>query len=159
VDVTALQTTYTRLLAAADAALDREVPDLPGEPGPDWTLAHIALSDRLLASTARQVLGPEEASIDNSGAMDPAAIAELTSSVERDVLVDLVRRNAAELLGLVERTPAESAARPIRVRLVNGSGREVFSGQLPWGELLRMRADEHLPGHTDRLRRLVAAAG
>lgn len=130
---------------------------LPDERGADWTLAHIALSDRLLASTARQVLGGAAAGLDNGPAMDPKAIEELTSSVDRDVLVELVRRNAAELVGLVAQMPQDQQATPVTVRLVGDEGKELFSGAVPWGEIVRMRAEEHIPGHTDRLRRISRA--
>ncbi|MFD8738248.1 MmgE/PrpD family protein [Streptomyces sp. NPDC059618] len=130
---------------------------LPGERGTDWTLAHIALSDRLLSSTARQVLGGAEAGLDNGPAMDPKAIEELTSTVDRDVLVELVRRNAAEFVGLVARIRQDQQATPVAVRLVGDEGQELFSGAVPWGEIVRMRAEDHIPGHTERLRRIARA--
>ncbi|MFF4652765.1 hypothetical protein [Streptomyces sp. NPDC001380] len=161
-DTTSLRTAYTGLLDAAAAAgaaaqAGRPTAEPPGEPGAERTLAHVALGDRLLAAAARRLLEGATPSVDNAPAVDPAAIDALTSSAGHDVLADLVRRNAAELLGLVERLPDDAALRLVRVRLVDGSGREAFSGEVPWGELLRVRAEEHLPGHADRLRRLAAA--
>ncbi|MFD9636259.1 MmgE/PrpD family protein [Streptomyces violascens] len=118
----------------------------------DRTLAHLALSDRLLADIARQVLdGAEAPVLDNSAAADPAAIDALVAAADRAVLVELVRRNAAELVGLLARTPDRCRAADVRVRLVNGAGAELFSGSVPWGEVVRMRADEQLPGHAARI--------
>lgn len=154
-----LEEAYAGLIAAATAAAlghQASVPQ-PGERGADWTLAHIALSDRLLASTARQVLGGAAAGLDNGPAMDPKAIEELTSSVDRDVLVELVRRNAAEFVGLVAQMPQDQQATPVTVRLVGDEGEELFSGAVPWGEIVRMRAEDHIPGHTGRLRRITRA--
>ncbi|MET8099371.1 MmgE/PrpD family protein [Streptomyces sp. NPDC005236] len=153
-----LEEAYVGLIAAATAATSAMVGHQasvprPGDRDTDWTLAHIALSDRLLASTARQVLGGAEAGLDNGPAMDPKAIEELTSSVDRDVLIDLVRRNAAEFVGLVARMRQDQQATPVAVRLVGDEGEELFSGAVPWGEIVRMRAEDHIPGHTDRLRR------
>ncbi|MFC9244747.1 MmgE/PrpD family protein [Streptomyces sp. NPDC057136] len=152
-----LEAAYAGLIAAATDALGHEDPPpvQPGEHSADWTLAHIALSDRLLASTARQVLGSRAAGLDNGPAMEPKAVEELTSSVGRDVLVELVRRNAAELVGIVAQIPYENQSAPVAVRLVSDKGEELFAGTVPWGEIVRMRAEDHLPGHTALLRRLA----
>lgn len=150
-ETTALEEAYAGLIAAALAAPTRHPAEPPGEHGTDWTLAHIALSDRLLASTAREVLVGVPPLLDNGPAMDPAAIKELTSSAGRHVLVELVRRNGAELVGLIGRIPVENRSVPVAVRLVGDTGEELFAGPVPWGEIVRMRAEEHIPGHTARL--------
>ncbi|MFG2309365.1 MmgE/PrpD family protein [Streptomyces sp. NPDC048566] len=153
----ALEDAYADLIAAAGEAPPGTGASAAGEHGVDWTLAHVALSDRLLASTARQVQGGEAARLDNGPAMDPKAVEELTSSVDRDVLVELVRRNAAELVGLVARMPDNRGATPVAVRLVGDQGEELFDGAVPWGEIVRLRAEDHLPGHADRIRRAARA--
>ncbi|MFD6925778.1 MmgE/PrpD family protein [Streptomyces sp. NPDC059944] len=154
-----LEEAYAGLIAAATAApLGHQASaPRPDERDADWTLAHIALSDRLLASTARQVLAGDPAGLDNGPAMDPKAVEELTSSVDRDVLVELVRRNAAEFVGLLAQTPENQRATPVVVRLVGDKGEELFSGAVPWGEIVRLRAEDHIPGHTGRLRRIARA--
>ncbi|MEW2164654.1 MmgE/PrpD family protein [Streptomyces sp. NPDC007084] len=154
-----LEEAYAALITAATAApLDHPASSAGlGERDADWTLAHVALSDRLLASTARQVLSGEAAGLDNGPAMDPKAIEELTSSVGRDVLVELVRRNAAEFVGLIAQTPHNRQATPVTVRLVGDEGEELFSGAVPWGEIVRLRAEEHIPAHSSRLRRIARA--
>ncbi|MEW2043785.1 hypothetical protein AB0885_43745, partial [Streptomyces sp. NPDC005534] len=154
-----LEEAYAGLIAAATAApLGHQASaPRPDEHDADWTLAHIALSDRLLASTARQVLAGDPAGLDNGPAMDPKAVEELTSSVDRDVLVELVRRNAAEFVGLLAQTPENQRATPVIVRLVGDKGEELFSGAVPWGEIVRLRAEDHIPGHTGRLRRMARA--
>ncbi|WP_416971079.1 MmgE/PrpD family protein [Streptomyces sp. 4F14] len=151
-----LEDAYVALIAAATAATHGDPPPAPapGERGIEWTLAHVALSERLLASTARQVLAGTPAGLDNGPAMEPKAVADLISSAGPDVLVDLVRRNAAEFVGLLARTPKDRGAAQVAVRLVGDDGEEVFSGPVPWAEIVRMRAEEHIPGHTNRIRRL-----
>ncbi len=158
-ETAALEEAYTGLIAAATAAAPGDEASAPpsGEHDADWTLAHVALSDRLLASTARQVLAGDAAGLDNGPAMDPKAIEELTTSAGRDVLVELVRRNAAELVGLLAQTPDNQRATPVSVRLVGDKGEELFSGAVPWGEIVRLRAEDHIPGHTGRLRRIAGA--
>ncbi|MFI6469682.1 MmgE/PrpD family protein [Streptomyces sp. NPDC050516] len=121
----------------------------------DRELAHLALGDRLLADTARQVLdGAAAPVLDNSAAADPVAIDALIAAADRAVLAELVRRNAAELVGLLARTPDRRRSADVRVRLVNGAGEELFSGAVPWGEIVRMRAEEQLPGHAARINSL-----
>uniref|UniRef100_A0AAU2UYN0 MmgE/PrpD family protein n=1 Tax=Streptomyces sp. NBC_00003 TaxID=2903608 RepID=A0AAU2UYN0_9ACTN len=133
----------TGLGAAADGAARDDI---------DRTLAHLALSDRLLAGVARQVLdGAQAPVLDNAAATDPAAIDALITAADRVVLAELVRRNAAEFVGLLARTPDRRQAADVRVRLVNGAGEELFSGSVPWGEIVRMRAEEQLPGHAARI--------
>ncbi|WP_159395481.1 hypothetical protein [Streptomyces albireticuli] len=47
----------------------------------------------------------------------------------------------------------------IQARLVDRTGRQVFDGRLAWEEVVRMRAEEHLPGHAATLAALHPAAG
>lgn len=150
-ETTVLEEAYAGLITAALAAPPQQPAAPAGGRGTDWTLAHIALSDRLLASTAREILTSVPPVLDNGPAMDPAAIEELTSSAGRDVLVELVRRNGAELVGLIARIPSENRSVPVAVRLVGDTGQELFAGPMPWGEIVRVRAEEHIPGHTARL--------
>ncbi|MFS8202243.1 MmgE/PrpD family protein [Streptomyces sp. CWNU-52B] len=91
VDTRALEGAYGRLLTAADSVPDRQ-------------LAELALKSDLLArigAGASVGVGSGE-----PPEVDGAAVDALLASVRRDVLVDLVRRNAAHLLGVLDRLPA-----------------------------------------------------
>ncbi|WP_328937006.1 MmgE/PrpD family protein [Streptomyces tauricus] len=83
VDTRALEGAYGRLLGSADSVPDRE-------------LAELALEAAALAASG--VLSEAE--------VETAAVDALLASAPRDVLVDLVRRNAAHLLGVLDRMPA-----------------------------------------------------
>ncbi|MFI6048567.1 MmgE/PrpD family protein [Streptomyces violascens] len=154
-DTAGLESAYDGLFRAAASRVGID----SGGDEVDRTLAHLALGDRLLAHVARQVLdGAAAPVLDNSAATEPAAIDALVAAADRAVLVELVRRNAAELVGLLARTPDRCRAADVRVRLVNGAGEEVFSGSVAWGEIVRMRAEEQLPGHADRINSLEGNA-
>jgi hypothetical protein len=146
-----LASAYQDLLAAAEAIHDDGILSAEDRGTLGWTLAHIALSDRGLVGTARAVLAGREAGIDNGVAMSKTAIGKVcanTSHVER---VEMVRRNARELIDLLDRTPGEAVDVTVRARLVNGEGAIVFDNDLKWGDVIRMRATEHIPGHAARV--------
>lgn len=73
--------------------------------GIDWTLSRIALSDRILAAAARDVLTGLSPVVDNREAMDNAAITALIASTTRIQRVDLVRRNAGDLSAALKTIP------------------------------------------------------
>ncbi|MEV0401203.1 hypothetical protein [Actinoallomurus sp. NPDC050550] len=54
--------------------------------------------------------------------------------------------------------PEATADRTVRIRLVDRTGRQVTDAEVTWDRLIRMRAEEHLPGHTARLA-AVSGAG
>ncbi|MGW2813272.1 MmgE/PrpD family protein [Streptomyces sp. NPDC001415] len=151
-DTAGLEAAYDGLFRAASQSRLGAAVDGAARGDVDRTLAHLALSDRLLAGVARQVLdGARAPVLDNAAATDPAAIDALVMAADRAVLAELVRRNAAEFVGLLARTPDRRQTADVRVRLVNEAGEELFSGSVPWGEIVRMRAEEQLPGHAARI--------
>ncbi|MCP2164759.1 hypothetical protein [Goodfellowiella coeruleoviolacea] len=152
-DTGALADAYTGLTRAADALAGPAAADVPAAAW--WTLAHVALSDELIAATAEQVRAGQPAALDNAPAMAPAAIAELTARPWPE-LVGLVRRNAERLLAVLREIPDERAgAASVRTRLVDRDGNQVFAGEINWAGLVRARAEEHLPGHAARLTALA----
>ncbi|SHF88422.1 hypothetical protein [Streptoalloteichus hindustanus] len=124
----------------------------------DWTLCHVALSDRLLADAAREVLAGRPPLVDNLPAMEPSAISSLIRSTTHEERVDLVRRNGAEFVDLLARTPEKDEDTPVRLRVFGRDGQHVTDGEMTWGELVRLRAESHLPGHAARLAGFLAAA-
>jgi len=146
-----LSRAYKELLAAAEA-LTQDGPLADADRGKaDWVLAHIVLSDRALADAARQVLAGEEARIDNASAMSKTEIARVISATTHAERIDMVRRNAQELIDLLARTPHAAGAASVRARLVGRSGVVVFDSDLAWGDVVKMRAVEHIPGHAATL--------
>lgn len=156
-DTTALDDAYQLLLAAAGAIGDTATAAADARADIDWTLSHIALSDRMLAATAREVSVGRPATVDNREAMDETAIDSLIASTTHTQRVDLVRRNAADLGAVIRAMPDQAAAAPVTLRLVDRDGRPVPEQRLPWGDLVRLRATAHIPGHAERIRSLTSA--
>ncbi|WP_055499852.1 hypothetical protein [Streptomyces albus] len=155
-DTSALDLAYRRLLTTAAALDDHSLTESPARDDTDWTLAHIALSDRLLAATARDVLTGAPAVVDNRAAMDDTAIGTLIASTTDAQRIGLVRGAADGLLAVIRTIPGHAAGRPVRLRLVNREGQPVPEQSMPWHRLVELRASTHIPGHTERLAALVA---
>lgn len=153
-----LANAYENLLDAAEAITESIPLTADERSDTNWTLSHVALSDRLLATAAREVLAGEPALIDNFPAIDPATISSLITSTTHAQRIDTVRRNGAEFLELVGRTPEQAGETSVRLRIFGRDGRHVSDTQLPWGELIRLRAREHVPGHAARLAAFAAVA-
>lgn len=153
-DTLELNRAYHDLLVTAEALTGSD--RLTGAAGADvdWTLAHIALSDRLLAATARSVLAGTPAGLDNSAATGEPLAALLTATTHPQ-RIELVRQNAAELAAVLERIPDGQAGAPVDVRLVDKAGNPAYAGSAPWGAIIGRRAQDQLPGHTARLAALL----
>lgn len=156
-DTTELDAAYRHLLTAAEAISDATPLAADARSAIDWTLSHLALSDRVLAAAARDVLSGLPAIVDNRDAMDDTAIASLIASTTHSQRVDLVRRNAADFSTVLRKIPDHAAATSVTIRLVNRNGQPVPDQQLPWNDLIHIRATEHLSGHTARLSALASS--
>ncbi|MFI6920893.1 hypothetical protein ACIBIZ_13145 [Nonomuraea spiralis] len=154
-NTTRLDAAYRDLLAAAEAISDTATLAAPARSAADWTLSHLALSDRVLAAAARDVLAGLPVTVDNREAMDDTAVNSLVASTTHAQRVDLVRRNATDLSTVIKAIPDDAAATPVRLRLVTRDGEPLPDQQVSFGELIRLRATEHVPGHTARLRTLA----
>jgi hypothetical protein len=151
VNTSALRAAYRDLLAAAEKISETAPLPEQARADADWTLAHVALSDRLLAAVARDVLAGHPSRVDNRSAMDAASIAKLTATTSHAQRIDLVRRNADDLLTVIETTPNEAASTPVELHLVDRNGQETATSRLTWAEFVSLRATRHLPGHAARL--------
>lgn len=147
-DTTALDTAYGNLLDAATALAppyplgDAERAEV------DWRLVHIALSDRIIGVAAADVLAGRPAVVDNLSAMDRETIAQtiaVTTHLER---VETIRRHATALLDTNARMPEDAVASLVELRMHDREGRHVSDTTMSWGELMGLRAERHLPGHT-----------
>jgi hypothetical protein len=155
-DTTDLADAYHQLIEAAGGITDTtgtaaERADV------DWLLAHIALSDRILATAARHVLaGTPEVVVDNAPAMDERTIGELIAATTHPERIDVLRRNAAELIDLITQIPESAASTQVRLRIHNRQGQHVSDSQLAWDGLVRIRAEKNIPGHALRLADIAA---
>ncbi|MEV6796603.1 hypothetical protein AB0M87_32640 [Streptomyces sp. NPDC051320] len=155
-DTTELDVAYRHLLTAAGAISDTTPLAVDSRSDINWTLSHIALSDRILAAAARDVLTGFPAIVDNRNAMDDTAINTLIASTTHTQRVQLVRRNAADLGAVIRAIPDHAAAMPVKLHLVSRDGQSVPEQRLPWSDLILLRATEHLPRHTERLTLLAS---
>ncbi|MGP4019733.1 hypothetical protein [Saccharopolyspora sp. 5N708] len=153
-DTTGLDAAYRDLIRNAEAT-DSTRLSADARSLIDWTMAHLALSDRILAATARDVLSGIPAVVDNREAMDSATVEALINTTTHQERIDLVRHNAAEFTAAVQAVPEHAAHHPVRVRLVDRDGQPAADQELPWSELIRLRATQHLPGHATRLAELT----
>lgn len=149
-----LSAAYANLLAVAEAITDESPLAEAARAQVDWVIAHIILSERMLADTARHILNGQEAYIDNAPAMSKTAIATLISTRSHHDRVDMARHNAQEFVGLLDRTPQAAAGTGVPTRLVDRDGKPAFDGLLTWGDIVHARATEHIPGHTRTLTEL-----
>jgi len=154
-DATAFDLAYQDLLAAAGSIGESTSLSPDQQDAIDWTLSHIALSDRTLAATARDVLTGRSPVVDNRDAMDDATISALITATNHLQRVDLVRRNAADLSGVITSMPEHVATTLVELRLVSRDGRSLPPQQLPWADLIRLRATDHIPGHAARITALA----
>ncbi len=155
-DTTELDAAYRTLLTTAASIADTGVLPQKARTAIDWTLTHIALSDRLLAATARDVLIGLAPVVDNRAAMDDAAVTTVIASTTHLERVELVRRNADDLVAALKAIPEHAAATPVLLRLVDRDVRPLPEQRLPWREVVRLRATEHIPGHTARIAALTS---
>lgn len=146
---------YEKLLSVAEAITDDSPLTENARAQVDWVITHIALSDRMLADTARCILNGQEARIDNTPAMSKTTIGTLVSTRSHRDRVDMARRNAGEFISLLEQMPQTAADTDVSTRLVNSEGETVFDGLLTWGDIVRARATQHIPGHTATLTKLA----
>ncbi|MFZ3499322.1 hypothetical protein ACODT5_39980 [Streptomyces sp. 5.8] len=143
---------YKELLSAAECITDESLLAESDRARVDWTLAHISLSDRALVGAGRAVLARQEARLDNAQAMSKSEIGRIICSTTHGERAEMVRQYAMELVDLLNLCPDEAADATVRACLVDRGGAVIFDADLKWGDLIRMRAQEHIPGHTAALR-------
>ncbi|MBP2706816.1 hypothetical protein JOL79_23705 [Microbispora sp. RL4-1S] len=150
-----LSQAYDKLLSVAGAITDDDPITEAARTQIDWVITHIALSDRMLADTARSILNGREAYVDNASAMSSTTIGTLVSTSSHRDRVDMARHNAHVLIGILDEMPQAAADVDVRTRLVNRDGETVFDGFLAWGDIIHTRTTQHIPGHTATLARLT----
>lgn len=148
-----LANAYEQLVEVA-AQIDPTALGLAQRGEVEWTLCHVILSNGLLADAAHSIAGQGEEYalvVDNLPATDPAIIANLVASTTHAQRVGAVRTSAREFLSAVAAVPEESAAAQITFRVHDRNGKYITDSSATWGELMILRATQHLPAHTGRL--------
>jgi len=156
-----LELAYEQLDAAAQAVSPETVRSPEHWADIDWTLCHVALSNRLLGDAARNILqnGPDfPLVIDNLPATDPPVMAAMIASTTHGERIEAVRTSAAEFLAQVGEITDDDARASVTFRIHDRDGNYVTDSTVVWSELMRLRAREHLRAHSDRLRSYISAA-
>jgi len=150
VDVAALRSAYDRFIDGAR--------DLGGTGASDggWTpeqvLAHVIVSDRMIAETAAQVLSGSPARFDNRASQSVPYLDAVTAVAgSRDALLAGVRQAAEELMAIAARIEPEHARVMIPTYVVDGD-RVVIDGPAPLEQLVMVPAMIHLSGHAEQLK-------
>ncbi|OYO03370.1 hypothetical protein [Enemella evansiae] len=149
-DCSPLREAYRDLLAALRAVrierlTDEQSADL------DWTLAHLALSDAELTAAAEATGRDEPAVVDNAGAMDPERLGAWTGTRSLADRVAGLEAQAERLVTAVSRLDQPASGSPVTLRVHDRRGRFVEEQTITWVELVALRAERHLPGHTRRI--------
>lgn len=151
-ETTELEAAYRSLLRLAESIPDTADYTAPAQDDIDWTLSHIALSDPLLAASARDILNGRPAVVDNQHAMDQGAIAELSGSTTHQQRVAMVRAHAHELREALSAIPDQETASLVLLRLFTRDGEPLPERHMPLRDLIALRATTHIPGHTARIK-------
>jgi hypothetical protein len=156
-----LEAAYDQLRTVAQAITPETVRSPEDWADVDWTLCHVALSNRLLGDAARSILenGPDvPLVIDNLPATDPPVMAAMIASTTHGERIEAVRASAADFLAQVGKIAGDAARASLTFRIHDRAGNYVTDSTVVWSELMRLRAQEHLPSHSDRLRGYITAA-
>jgi hypothetical protein len=149
-DVAALQSAYDRFLEVARELRDSVPPE--GEWPPELVLAHVIVSDRMIAETAARVLSGGQPRFDNRASQSTPyleAIAGVAGSW--DGLLACVRQAGEELMATVARIEPEHARIEVP-SFVMDHEQIVIDGPAPLEQLVMIPALVHLPGHADQLK-------
>jgi hypothetical protein len=152
-DVTALRSAYDRFF---DTARDLGGTRPPaGEWTPEQVLAHLIVTDRMIASTAAQVIACGEARFDSRVTQSVPyleAIAAVAGSW--DGLLAEALQAAEELMAVAALIEPEHARVMIPSYVVD-HGHPVIDGPAPLEQLVMVPAMLHLSGHADQLKSYV----
>jgi hypothetical protein len=152
-DVATLRSAYDRFLADARELRGTGAPE--GEWTPELVLAHVIVSDRMIAETAAQALAGCQPRFDNRASQSVPyleAVAKVAGSW--DALLAQVRQAGEELMATAARIEPEHA-RVMVPTLVVDHEHAVIDGPAPLEQLLMVPASIHLAGHAEQLRSYV----
>lgn len=108
-DTIPLSQAYRRLIEVAQAITPSTSLTEDERTDVDWRMAHIALTDELLATAARDILDGSPAIVDNLPAMDSDAIAAIIGNASHAQRVMRVRTNGAAFIACLARMSDEQS--------------------------------------------------
>src|SRR5215472_9192103 len=148
-DVAALRAAYDRFI---DAAGELRGTSPEGEWTPELVLAHVIVSDRMIAETAALVLSGSEPRFDNRASQyGPYLEAVAAAAGSWDGLLAGVRQAGEELVAIAARIEPEHARVMVPSYVVDHD-RVVIDGPFPLEQLVMVPAMLHLSGHAEQLK-------
>jgi hypothetical protein len=152
-DVAALRSAYDRFIDAARDLRGTRTPE--GEWTPEQVLAHVIVSDRMIAETAALVLSGAQPRFDNRATQyGPYLEAVAAAAGSWDGLLAGVRQAADELMTIATRIEPEHARVMIPTYVVDHE-HVVIDGPAPLEQLVMVPAMIHLSGHAEQLKAYV----
>jgi hypothetical protein len=149
-DVTALESAYDRFLDVARGSRGGTPPE--GEWPPELVLAHVIVSDRMIAETAARVLAGGQPRFDNRASQSAPyleAIARVAGGW--DGLLAGVRQAGDELMATVGLIEPEHARVTVPTFVMDHE-HILLDGPAPLEQLVMIPAMIHLPGHAEQLK-------
>ena len=149
-DITALESAYDQFLDVAHALGDGTPPE--GEWSPEQVLAHVIVSDRMIAETAARVLAGGQPRFDNRASQSAPyldAVARVAGSW--DGLLAGVRQAGNELMATVALIEPEHARVTVPTFVMDHE-RILIDGPAPLEQLVMIPAMIHLAGHAEQLK-------
>jgi hypothetical protein len=149
-DVSALQSAYDRFIDTARELGGTSAPE--GEWTPELVLAHVIVSDRMIAATVAQVLSGCEPRFDNRASQSvPYLEAVAAAAGDWDGLLASVRQAGDELMRVAARIEPEHARVMVPTHVVDHE-HVVIDGPAPLEQLVMVPANIHLSGHFEQLK-------
>ena len=149
-EVATLRSAYDRFIDAARELHPAHAPE--AEWPPELVLAHVIVSDRMIAEIAADVIAGGRPRFDNRATQCRPyleAIASVAGSW--DALLAGVRQAGDELMATAARIEPEHARVMVPSHVVDHE-HVVIDGPAPLEQLVMVPAMVHLPGHTEQLR-------
>jgi hypothetical protein len=126
-------------------------PPSAGSWSAELVLAHVIVSDRLIAQAAGRVMAGMPSSFDNLASQSEPYLQTIVDAAgDWNGLVATLEHTAAEVIALAERLTDEQAATPITTKVVS-DGAVVIDRTVPVAGLLQVIADAHLRMHMRQL--------
>jgi DinB superfamily len=149
VDVTELRSAYDRFLESVRDPGFREPAD--GEWRAEEVLAHVILTDRLIAETVAEVLNGRNPRFESLAAQCVPYLGAIVDAAGGwEGLVEEARRGAEALIAVVGRLTEEQVATSVPAYIWN-AGQVLVDGPMTIGEIVHGGAAMHLPLHTGQL--------
>lgn len=154
-DTTALESAYKQLLdVARGGGFDQPAQD--GGRTAERLLAHVIVSDRLLAESTASLIADGQPRYTNDAANHGGLLDEVARAYgDLDHLIAEARCGGLVLVRLVRQLDDRTGATPVQTRIVDGEVTRLDT-KMPWSGVVNTHAEVHLPALATELEGLQA---